>query len=69
VAWYGWYEVHVFAGRGADAVVVAGTAVQHRISGTLDTAGAPIIAVVFVVLLVVALLNHRSRDSGRVNAG
>lgn len=69
VAWYGWYEVHVFAGRGADPVVVAGTALQHRISGTLDTAGAPIIAVVFVVLLVVALLNHRSRDSGRVNAG
>jgi cytochrome c-type biogenesis protein len=57
VAWYGWYELRASIGRAApDPVVAAGTALQQWLAAGLDRIGAiAAVAVVFAVLLVVAL--------------
>jgi cytochrome c-type biogenesis protein len=55
VAWYGWYELRVFAGdTGADPVIDAAAAVQSAVAGWLGSLGAAVIAVGFAGLLLVS---------------
>jgi cytochrome c biogenesis protein CcdA len=53
VAWYGWYELRVFAGEvGADPVVDAAATVQSAVAGWLRSLGATVVAVAFAALLL-----------------
>lgn len=55
VAWYGWYELRVFAGdTGDDPVVEAAAGLQSAIAGWLGSLGAAGIAAGFAGLLAVA---------------
>jgi cytochrome c biogenesis protein CcdA len=55
VAWYGWYELRVFAGdTGGDPVVEAAGELQSAIAGWLGSLGAAGIAAGFAGLLAVA---------------
>ncbi|MGS2615906.1 cytochrome c biogenesis CcdA family protein [Micromonospora sp. LZ34] len=65
VAWYGWYEVRLAAGRRdafGDPVVVAAGRVQQALVAALDAAGP---AVLVVALVVLALAGARRRRAGR----
>jgi hypothetical protein len=56
VAWYGWYELRVFAGGSAsDPVVDAAARVQSAVVTALDAAGPAVVAGVFLALLAVAV--------------
>jgi cytochrome c biogenesis protein CcdA len=79
VAWYGWYELRVFAGdTGDDPLVEAAARLQSAIAGWLGSLGAGWIAVGFAGLLAVAgvvAARARSRSvrdqppAGRRDAG
>jgi cytochrome c-type biogenesis protein len=54
VAWYGWYELRVFAGdTGGDPVVEAAATLQSAIAGWLGSLGAAAVAVGFAGLLAI----------------
>jgi cytochrome c-type biogenesis protein len=56
VAWYGWYELRVFAGQtGSDPVIDAATVMQSAVSGWLSDLGPAVVAAVVGVLLVAAV--------------
>jgi cytochrome c biogenesis protein CcdA len=70
VAYYGWYELRVFAGASSrDAIVDAATAVQGALARWLESLGVAWVAVILAVLGAVALAArlarrnaHRSED-------
>lgn len=56
VAWYGWYELRVFAGdTGSDAIVEGAARVQSAISAWLSDLGPGVVAVTVAALLVASL--------------
>jgi cytochrome c-type biogenesis protein len=62
VAYYGWYEIRIFGGGAADdPVISAFETVQTWISDFVDSLGITVIAIVFAVLVVVALAISRRR--------
>ncbi|WP_106399293.1 cytochrome c biogenesis CcdA family protein [Actinocorallia populi] len=62
VTYYGWYELRVLDGAAADDPVIrAFTEVQGAITGHLTDLGTLPVAVVFAVLLLLALVFHRAR--------
>jgi cytochrome c-type biogenesis protein len=65
VAWYGWYEIRIRAGAGADPVIDAAGRVQSALSGLLSDVGPVTVAIAFAVLLTaavtVAVLTGRRR--------
>lgn len=74
VAWYGWYELRVFAGGPAsDPVVDAAGRVQSTIESWLDALGPAAVAGGFAVLLAVATVvvaatrRNRRRDRAPVD--
>lgn len=73
VAWYGWYELRVFAGgSAADPVVTAAGRVQSTIASWVSARGPATVAGVFAGLLVIttatALLSSRLRRPDRTTA-
>ncbi len=62
VAYYGWYELRLLRGGAADdPVVSAAQGVQRSIAETVDRLGAPLIAVLFALLLAGGLVVDRAR--------
>ncbi len=68
VAWYGWYEVRVFAGRiTSDPVIDTATNVQMWLSEAASRLGLPGFAVVAAIVVVTALIwRSKRRDSEHV---
>ncbi|MER7892440.1 cytochrome c biogenesis protein CcdA [Micromonospora sp. NPDC094482] len=63
VAWYGWYEVRLTAGRRdafGDPVVLAATRIQRALADALDAIGPTTLAVTLAVLLLLATLSRRA---------
>lgn len=62
-AYYGWYEIRAFSGGvpGGDPVIEAAGRVQGTIASTLQSAGVPVVAGVFAVLLAAAITLSRLR--------
>ena len=61
VAYHAWYEVRLLDGAAPrDPIVAAGEAVQHGLASLLDSAGVAVLAVIFGLLLVAALLGAKS---------
>lgn len=57
VAYYGWYEIRLLRGKSAsDPIINMAGRLQRWIAGGLDSLGAPALAAIFTVLLVVAVL-------------
>ncbi|MEV0582600.1 cytochrome c biogenesis protein CcdA [Nonomuraea sp. NPDC050310] len=66
VAYYGWYELRVFAGAAADdPIISAVTSAQGLVTGLLESVGLAWAAL--AVLLVAALTLHRVRRSRAAN--
>ncbi|MEV1330622.1 cytochrome c biogenesis protein CcdA [Micromonospora costi] len=65
VAWYGWYEARLAAGRRdalTDPIVVAAARAQRALAETLDAIGPALLAAVLAALVVaVAVLSRRNR--------
>ncbi|WP_254876954.1 cytochrome c biogenesis protein CcdA [Verrucosispora sp. NA02020] len=62
VAWYGWYEARLAAGRRealADPVVSAAAGVQRWLAATLDSAGPAVLVAAVGVLLLAGLLRRK----------
>jgi cytochrome c-type biogenesis protein len=56
VAWYGWYELRVFAGdTGGDPVIDAAAVINSAVSGWLSDLGVGVVAVAVGVLLAAAV--------------
>ncbi|WP_181765650.1 cytochrome c biogenesis CcdA family protein [Streptomyces albidus (ex Kaewkla and Franco 2022)] len=63
-AYYGWYEIRVLRGGGtADPVIETAGTVQRWMAGGLEQLGLPLIAGVFGLLLLLALVRVRNRGS------
>jgi cytochrome c-type biogenesis protein len=57
VAWYGWYELRVFAGdTGGDPVIDAAAVINSAVSGWLSELGVGVVAVAVGVLLIAAVV-------------
>ncbi|WBB67033.1 cytochrome c biogenesis protein CcdA [Micromonospora sp. WMMD812] len=68
VAWYGWYEARLAAGRRdalSDPVVLAATRGQRALAATLDALGPAPVTAVLAALLLAAALSRRNRHSTR----
>ncbi|MEU0722791.1 cytochrome c biogenesis protein CcdA [Streptomyces sp. NPDC006140] len=66
VAYYGWYEIRAQnAPATADPVIDTAGSVQRAVADALDAAGPVVIAVVFTVLLLAALLIRQHRRTRR----
>jgi cytochrome c biogenesis protein CcdA len=67
VAYYGWYELRVFAGASTtDPVVGAVEGVQRAVAGAIDTVGAgPIALVAIAAIAAIALLTRKRRQKER----
>ncbi|MET8084651.1 cytochrome c biogenesis protein CcdA [Micromonospora sp. NPDC005237] len=67
VAWYGWYELRLAAGRRdalRDPVIRAATQFQQTLSNTVDTLGpTPLLAALAALLLAALLLRRRRPPS------
>ncbi|MGW0500560.1 cytochrome c biogenesis CcdA family protein [Streptomyces sp. NPDC003007] len=64
VAYYGWYEIRVQRGPATtDPVIDAAAGIQRALADALDTAGPAVIAVLFGILLLAALLIRRCRHT------
>ncbi|SBT36894.1 cytochrome c biogenesis CcdA family protein [Micromonospora auratinigra] len=62
VAWYGWYEVRLFSGRGTgDPVIAAAGRVQGAVSGWLAGLGPWTVAGVVVALVALAAVGSLAR--------
>ncbi|WNZ13462.1 cytochrome c biogenesis protein CcdA [Streptomyces sp. 11x1] len=62
VAYYGWYEIRALHNPTTnDPVIDTAATVQRAVADTLDTAGPAVIAVLFALLLLAALLIRRYR--------
>jgi cytochrome c biogenesis protein CcdA len=61
VAYYGWYEIRLSAGRSTvdDPVVAAAGQIQHSLSSALGSAGVEVVAGAFAALLAAALVARR----------
>ncbi|WP_433533595.1 cytochrome c biogenesis CcdA family protein [Micromonospora sp. CA-263727] len=62
VAWYGWYEARLAAGRRealADPVVTAAAGIQRWLAATLDAAGPAALTTLLAALLLTALLRRK----------
>jgi cytochrome c biogenesis protein CcdA len=69
-AYYGWYEIRVFDGGGAaDPVIETAVLVQTWMADGLKQLGLPVVAGVFGLLLLLALLRFKGRGSGGDAAG
>jgi cytochrome c biogenesis protein CcdA len=70
VAYYGWYELRVYAGADPDdPVVKVATELPGRVAGWVDTIGAGWIAVAFLLTAAATLLRYRARRLRRGVAG
>ncbi len=66
VAWYGWYEIRIFADPDAtDPVIDTAAAVQTALAALVDAAGAGVLAAVLAALVVLAGVVAFARRSGR----
>ncbi|WP_410811245.1 cytochrome c biogenesis CcdA family protein [Micromonospora sp. 067-2] len=71
VAWYGWYEVRLAAGRREaphDPVIRAAARLQHGLAGALDAAGPAVLAVTLTALLLAAAVSRHARARSRDRA-
>ncbi|MGC4814610.1 cytochrome c biogenesis CcdA family protein [Micromonospora sp. DT228] len=63
VAWYGWYELRLAAGRREalrDPVIQAASRLQHTLADTLDAVGPQVLLAALGTLVLTALLIKRS---------
>ncbi|RIV38016.1 cytochrome c biogenesis CcdA family protein [Micromonospora radicis] len=61
VAWYGWYEVRLFAGRRdalTDPVVTTAAGIQRWLAGTVESIGPTALALTLTTLLALTLLTR-----------
>ncbi|MFD0478419.1 hypothetical protein ACFQ0B_67235 [Nonomuraea thailandensis] len=69
VAYYGWYELRVYAGAATDDPIVgAATAVQAVVAGWLESLGPGLVALAFAVLVVIVLVARLARSRPRTRA-
>ncbi|WP_435206705.1 cytochrome c biogenesis CcdA family protein [Micromonospora sp. bgisy143] len=64
VAWYGWYELRLAAGRRDalhDPVILVAAQIQHALSNTVDRAGPTVLLATLAALLLLAARIARSR--------
>ncbi|WP_433126260.1 cytochrome c biogenesis CcdA family protein [Micromonospora sp. CA-240977] len=64
VAWYGWYELRLAAGRRdalPDPVIQVASRVQHALTDALDRIGPAVLLATLLTLLLTALLLKRAR--------
>ncbi|MCG5464085.1 cytochrome c biogenesis protein CcdA [Micromonospora sp. MED01] len=68
VAWYGWYELRLAAGRRdalQDPVIRAASQLQHTLATALDTIGPALLVAALAALLLTATLTHPRRPRPR----